>query len=590
MSVKPRDAHWQLQRARLGTGSIGVLLVLGFFSLSQTATGFEIGFFPDWANSTAGELHLWLAYTLLLVPGGVLLGYSVAPYCQPFLVSMQRHMHTWPQAHVRMGIVAFGVGFAMLGAILSQNVFLGFPFTDDGQAMRFGGQVLASGKLMVPLPESIRALPKLYLYARHGMYTSFDWPGSLLTWAIAERTHLGALLYPLIAGVTATLIVVIAYRQLGRTGAFMSMVLLVCSPMFVLLSGTSHPQSVSRVFIAATLLGYTLTLHQPRAWHYALTGGAFGLALCFRPIESTALLSPLLIELSWRSLRDRTVRRHLFALAGCMVVPLCLFALYNAEVTGHPLIPPRYALNELPDRPLSHSRGILAAFKRSSIFWDRFSSNFIYNITMLILWCLGPIGALLFGAGCLVNRTTKLLSLGVFFALLITFLHDDLGLHVVGPIHYSEASILILVVILHGLWRLIDLAKSFKMPSSDLGFSMIAAIMIACSTLTTMQCQALRKQADIYAMVHHIFDHPSFDNTVVIGPPYYAIWQRFPSARRTGTFVFQWPPANPYRPDRVIFAHDSPEMLDALKRDFPHRRFVRFEDEITRFVYTPIDP
>jgi hypothetical protein len=590
MNLNAPNSRWQLSKRRRGVGALGLVFVLGFFSLSQTATGLDIRFIPDWANSTAGELHLWLGYILLLVPGGVMIGYALAPLSRPPLDALVALLHRLSLLQTLGGFAGFALIYMALASAINRLVFLGYPFTDDEWAIRFGGQVLATGRFMAPMPDAIRALPKPFLYARDGYYTSFDWPGSVLTWAVAELTGLNSFVYALVAGLTAVVAAVVVYKLLGRTWAALTITWIVLSPMLLITSGTTHPQSVSRLFVGATVLGYVLALQHPRRWNFALTGAAFGTALCFRPIESCALLAPLLLDLTWRSMRTREGRIGLGLMAGGFAVPLALFAVYNLNVTGQWFVPPRYGLNEMPDRPPPHTKGVLAALQSSSVFWDRFSSNFTYNLLMLMIWFLGPIGALCFGAGCLVNRTTKLLSIGVGTALALTMLHDDLGLHMVGPIHYSETALLVLVVAIHGLRRFVLAANRWHIAPYELLMPIMVSVMIACGTLTLWQCRALRRQANIHATIYRMFDHASFDNSVVIGPPYYAMWQRFPYARRIGTFVFHWRHPSPTRDERVIFAHDVPGTLDALRRDFPNRKFLRFEDETKRFIYTPIDP
>lgn len=590
MNLNARHSWLQLSKYRCGVGALGLVFVVGFFSLSQTATGLRIQFIPDWANSTAGELHLWLGYVLLLAPGGVMIGYALAPLSRAPLDALVAFLHRLSPLQTLGGFIGFAMIYTAMASTINRLVFLSYPFTDDEWAIRFGGQVLATGRFMAPMPEAIRALPKTFLYARDGLYTAYDWPGSVATWALAELTGLDNFVYAIIGGLTAVVAALIVYRLLGRTWAALGIAWIILSPMLLITSGTTHPQSVSRLFVGATVLGYVLTLQQPRRWHFALIGAAFGTALCFRPIESCALLAPILLELAWRSMRTREGRIGLGLMTGGIAVPLALFAVYNLNVTGQWFVPPRYGLNELPDRPPPHSKGVLAALQSSTVFWDRFSSNFTYNLLMLMVWFLGPFGALCFGAGCLVNRTTKLLSIGVCIALALTMLHDDLGLHMVGPIHYSETVLLVLVVAIFGLRRFVLAANRWHIAPHELLMPIMVSVAIACGTLTLWQCRALRGQADIHATIYSMFDHASFDNSVVIGPPYYVMWQRFPYARRVGTFVFHWRHPSPTHDERVIFAHDVPGTLDALKRDFPNRKFLRFEDEPWRFIYTPIEP
>jgi hypothetical protein len=63
------------QAARL----TGYVLVLLFFALQVSGTGWRITFHGDLSTSSAGELNVWLGHALFLFPGALLIGYGFAP-------------------------------------------------------------------------------------------------------------------------------------------------------------------------------------------------------------------------------------------------------------------------------------------------------------------------------------------------------------------------------------------------------------------------------------------------------------------------------------------------------------------------------
>ena len=48
------------------------------------------------------------------------------------------------------------------------------------------------------------------------------------------------------------------------------------------------------------------------------------------------------------------------------------------------------------------------------------------------------------------DHFTRLLGLGVLTDLLLALFHTNMGLHSVGPIHYSECAVPLTVIAVHG--------------------------------------------------------------------------------------------------------------------------------------------
>ncbi|MCA9602923.1 MAG: hypothetical protein KC417_12900, partial [Myxococcales bacterium] len=259
-------------------------------------------------------------------------------------------------------------------------------------------------------------------------------------------------------------------------------------------------------------------------------------------------------------------------------VPLAVFGAYNASITGAAWVPPRFGKNELSGALQGHSRGIFAAFTSTNILWNRFGHNFIYNVIMLAVWFGGPLGVSLAAFGVRVSRVTLCLGIGVALSLLVTFAHDDPGLHVVGPIHYSEASAFLVLLAVAGARRVYRWAKGSL--GEDWGrralLGGLVGTAIAAMLLVVHHGAALRRQAEIHESVYSFFEtDPRFEHSVVIAPPYMTVWRAQPRFAWTGSFVFEW--QRPFPGNRVIFAYDRPKAVELLARDFPDRRFYLVE-------------
>ena len=324
---------------------LGSFLFLTFFGLTQTATRLNITFHPPFTYSSPGEVYFWLAHALLLFPGACLIGYALSPVLAPHLRQIWSRVEGMSQ---REKIVALVVGFVLVAAlarVLHSIVMLDFPFTDDEYATKFGGQVLAMGRLKVPAPQSFQAFPHLFLYFKDGMITSvFDWPGVLAAWAIAEFTGLGPFIFALDEAVPVLCLMIILSKRFSPGYGLIAFAIFLFSPMAFTLSTTTHAHLLSRATISVALLFYFLAKDKQSWPLWILTGLATGISFCVRPIETTFLLLPLGVAtvVPVFTKKTRVARPVLGLLIGCLL-PLALFFLYNFLITGDALFPLRFS-------------------------------------------------------------------------------------------------------------------------------------------------------------------------------------------------------------------------------------------------------
>ena len=168
--------------------------------------------------------------------------------------------------------------------------------------------------------------------------------------------------------------------------------------------------------LALALAGYWFAEQRGSFGLWTLTGLAFGLGFLFRPLETVFFSAPLLAWAAVQSIRKAPgYSRALPALVLGGLVPVLLMLAHAYAVTGNPFVPPRL------DDPAATPQDLV-----SNALWFRFGANMAYNTFMLAIWFLGPLGILLFTAGVMTDRFTRLLGLGVFTGLCLT--HDLPGL------------------------------------------------------------------------------------------------------------------------------------------------------------------
>lgn len=601
-------------RAReLALIGVGAGFVIAFFSMSSTVVGTDVGFRPPWNNHTAGELHFWFSWMLLLVPGAVMIAAGLAPRLEAGAAQFVAGLGSLDaQGRLVVVLVLFAVAFAAarLGHAL---VLLDFWITDDEPAARLGGQILASGRFMLPLPATWEDWPNIFLYvnAEKNAYTSIDWTGVQLAWALAEWTGTGSLLFALAAALPAPLVAVLVGRRLGFAWGAVAGCLILLSPMALTLSFTTHAHVLSRAWIAAalclTVLARRATAADGRtplgAW--AGAGLFFGLAFITRPFETALLCAPLGVLVLYEAIfEERRLRAGIAAIVAGAALPLIFFAIHNAVLTGEPWRPPRFAHGEMFT---GMHRSPFAFLSDPSVLWSRLGNNVSYNLLMLCLWFLGPLGGVLVALGAGTDRLTRALGLGVLANLGLGLLHDDAGLHIVGPIHYSESVVPLTVLAVHGLARasvwLEGLAARHAACETwmrglplRMGVTVALAAVIALGTFSVWHSRGLHRQAEIHASIFGSIDALGLEDAVLLAPYYAHVWQAVPEFRETGAWVFHWPPVDPARSADVIFAHQTGQSLDderlaRLRADFPGRRFYALvgTDADHRLIVEPLD-
>jgi hypothetical protein len=559
-------------RARALFGCAALLIYLGFFSLGELNGGMEVAFKPPWNRMLAGELTFWLSSVFFLLPVGVLAGLALEPTLRPAL----GRLHRWVEGLSHREWLQFVVLISALALIViwsgNQVVLLGYPITDDENAARFGGQVLASGRLMAPMPAMQEFFPHLFIVAQGGAWTAADFLGSQLAWAFGELTRTGAWIFHVLALVPIPSLMILMAKRYGPGWGLCAGVLFFFSPMAFTLSLTTHAHVLSRAFLAVAIACFYLPPDE-MGWPSRILGSlALTLAMLCRPIEVLALTLPFLfIVIVPESFRDRGSKGTLAAVLAGMLLALVVILVHNYGLSGDPFIGARLMENDFTHPYGGHFDPVWSPHR----FWERFGGNVSYNALVLSIWFLGVPGVILAAIGATVDRRTAALGLGILVALLTGMLHDDFGLHIVGPIHYSETAVPLTVLAIEGLRQAcLWLRKKGFAPSRMLA---VLAVMLPVSfgTFTLWQARFLHDQASIhlatYGMVEDVPERPA----VVLVPRYSAVWHATPEFRRRGTYVFEWRRPHPGLSEEILLVHDEPGALEAVRGTFPERALYR---------------
>ncbi|MEX2224719.1 MAG: glycosyltransferase family 39 protein [Candidatus Rokuibacteriota bacterium] len=546
---------------------VGGFLILVFFGLQMTAPGLRITFRSPLSASSPGEVYFWLGHALLLFPASCLLGYAFGPLLGPRLVRLRGAINSLSRRELVLGLLALLL-LAVAVARLGRSTFLyDFPFTDDEYAAQYGGHIMASGhaKTLLTLPEP--ALPSHGLYLKNSYVATGDWPGGQAVWAIGELTRLGPFVWALLAAIPVGTLAVLMRRRLDAGWGGVAALVFLCSPMALMLSMTSHAHLASRAMLAVALAGYWFAEQRRSLPLWTLTGLAFGLGFLCRPLETIFYSVPLLVWAVVQTVRQTPgySRAPLGLMLGGLL-PILLMLAHAYAVTGDPLIPPRLSSPSVDDlAPVA--------------LWYRFGANMGYNTFMLAIWFLGPLGIILFAAGVMTDSFTKLLGLGVATDLSLALFHTNMGLHAVGPIHYSECAVPLTIIAVHGLANLLRGAKRHLFDPLPIASAVTVALTLGLGIFNLTHALALREQASIQSAIYGWIDRhvhaPDGPKAVVLAPQFGATWFHIPGMPQIGTWVFEWRRPLLDLSDDVLILHDGPGIEELLRPKFSDRRFYR---------------
>ena len=453
-------------------------------------------------------------------------------------------------------------------------VLLDRPITDDEHSVRFGAQVLLTGQCMAPSPGPTEIFPQLFLFTRGGRVASFDFLGPQLVWVAEFGGHLNGLL---IAALGALPLPALAYavgRRRTAAWGLAAALLFVASPTGALFSITSHANTFSRGLIALSAALAVWAAGSPSLARWAAAGLSLGAAGLCRPAEVFLLSAPLAVMAVVRAARgsrdDRT------ALAGLLlgVLPwFALFALHNRCVTGHALLHARFAPSELVHN-WNHP---------PTTRLQNFGGNFAYNVLLLGVWFLGPLGLPLVALGAGRDKVLAGVAAGVALGLALAILHPDPGIHLIGPIHYADSTVALALLAVAGLARLADSRYARLVDRPRAVATLAVAVGLAGAVLAGWTAATLQKHAVAEEVLAAQLSPERLGRAVVLVPPRRWILEGTPGLpgvpflRAVGSHERAWPPNDPALSDPVLLLHDLPGAEDVARRRFPERRLLRLQ-------------
>lgn len=564
----------------------GVLMAAAYARLHQ-GIGFRMEMGKSFLLVNPREALFWISHYLLLVPGLLLVGWSTAP--------------TWGRLWSRLGnrlagssretqsgrrklkIVLLILALVFVSWIGRALFLLDLPITNDEYTILFGAQILLEGEVMAPDIDPDYAFSMPWIFRHDGKIGSMDFPGTILLTAFSILTGLGPWLFFFLAAASGAALIVacdrLTPRNEGFHGARWAALFWILSPMVTTLSFTLHSHLVSRSFVA---LAFALYLHSvlggPASGRGSLLlglgiGVAAGLGLTARPAEVATVLLPVGLDLLYRAWRrtDRQAVPVAFAAGiGSLVGPAILIW-WNLQTTGTWNVSARVLVNDSLRDPLWPSA------------WERLGDNLGFNLMMLAMWFLGPLILVLMVAALGSGRhVAKICAASVASQLLMALLHNSTGIRVVGPIHYSEAAVPLLVLAVLGVHQLKQVLPRLAMTGPVPG-TLLGAYLVGLTIWTQIHTESLVDQALIHRAPLDAVAH--LENAVVIADRPSDLWFSRPELEDVSSWVADLPHPDPYLRNPVLLAYPEAD-IGKLRARFPDRTFYRMtyhpEGELVR--------
>jgi hypothetical protein len=241
---------------------------------------------------------------------------------------------TWDWLAIAISLVVI-----LAAAVVGNLIFEHMPHLEDEFAYLWQARTMAEGELTLPTPE----FPKSFLVPfvvdnqgqRFGKYPP-GWPATL---SLGVRMGIENWVNPFLAGLAAWLTYQLGKRTLGEKPAFLGMLLLSTSPLFLIQAGSLLSHIWSLVLATGFLLSWidSLDLENIRlGWLSSLAGGfCLGTLALTRPLTAAAFALPFAIQgvillvqgPGWK-------RNRILLIGGIALVSLGIFLLWQYAVTG----------------------------------------------------------------------------------------------------------------------------------------------------------------------------------------------------------------------------------------------------------------
>lgn len=388
-----------------------------------------------------------VTFFLQLMPlAGILTAFLAPSECVQFINSAAGRILQHPKTYLWILIAASaGILIAVNRAIL-----LSFMNSADENSCYFFAQCLKAGKLWAKPHELKEFFETAHIGAIGDKWFSVYPPGWPLIWAAALKLNLQHAANPILTALSFVFLYDTAKKIYGGESFFLSAVILLISPFF-LLTGAAYYSHNLCLFLMLAFWSSYFRLKETRSCGWAITAAVIlGAAFATRYLTAAALGFLPCAILGLNALKKRGKDLSVFILfSAVFIFTFAAQLFYNSLITGSLLDPPNHYLH-------SHEKlGFIAGYTPFTAL-EYLGKRFLY----LLDWT-PPGWVYVFICGCLIwrpkNTDDLILRASVFLLPLAYALYYSWGGNQYGPRYLFEAYPFLL---LSSAAFLIDLKKN----------------------------------------------------------------------------------------------------------------------------------
>ena len=458
-------------------------------------SGYEIlagrhGWFPS-------EMAFLLYYLLFGLPAIALLTAAISGSAGPRLLAAFDCAAELPHREVSAAVFCASALTFLLVTVVRFGLLKDVPISDDEHAYAFMGQLFASGRIYVPsLPPALRPFLDNQFIVNDGKMYGIYFPGHPAALAIGERLHAMGWVPAVSATLTVPLAFGVARRIFGQRTALLTLPLLLVSPYFLFPSATLLAHSTAAVLLMAFVYAVLRLRETPdiiRWW--VVAGIALSWATLTRPFSGPIFAVPWLVWLAG----DLWPRRNGRVMAGiaafCLIgaAALGLLLAYQYALSGSPFVSGYQTFSRMHQFGLI-GRALDARAPLPSIH------ELMFTLARMNFWLFGWPVSFVFILFCNRSAGGRRLLTGVVYVLLLYAAISAATIHPVGPVHYSELAVPMIILSASGLERLIGVARGATMPGGlprVVAAAPLAAMLCGLATFLPVYGGSLRASADL---------------------------------------------------------------------------------------------
>jgi hypothetical protein len=190
-------------------------------------------------------------------------------------------------------------------------------------------------------------------------------------------------------------------------------------------------------------------------------------------------------------------------------------------------------------------------------------------------------------------RIHIVLALSVLGDFALCLLHDNTGIHSVGPIHLSECVVPLGLLATAGILRGGGWLARAGVARTDIATGLAGYLAIACGVFTISNLASLHASAAARTAPARLVAELGIHHAIIVAEPFIMLPQVDPASAPASTWELRYPHPDPFLRDDVIYVEPVVPLAD-LRARFPDRAFYAMTYKVDpghpTIKVTPIPP